>query len=442
MSDKLILNLSENNYISEYIKFASSQSDGYIEWHFAGAVSQLSIIADRKLVIRLKQGDVYPNIWFIGLGDSTISRKSTAMNLASTSLTELSLDNKRLPNAFSPESFVETLSGNPKAFLWIDEASRLLAEMQKTYMAGLRDLFCDIYECRNYRRTLRTSQRADKKSDFQITDSYLTQYLLTTPENFREHVTLLDVTSGWLLRYLYIAPDYPKDWRGFTERTKSDRSNWIYLFHRLEEMVNQLKDKEVVEMTLSPQAWEFFNEWQKHSEIRMIEEKDKVAKATFGRLQVYALKLAMLFEFGKPEFSTVISIESLMEACKLVDDYFLPTAKEIIRQIEWDESRNLQDKILGTVKRNGGSMTRRKLLSALHVKLRDVEEALNSLVESGEIEIEKIEGSVMIRLLQTDASVTSVASVAILQGRNATDATHDTLDTEATVGTATTSTSV
>jgi len=435
MSEKLTLNLPENNYISEYIKFASSQNDGYIEWHFAGAVSQLSIIADRMLVLRLKQGDVYPNIWFMGLGDSTISRKSTGMNLASSFLTELGLDIKRLPNAFSPESFVETLSLTPKAFFWKDECSQLLASMQKTYMADLRDLFCDLYECGNYRRTLRTSQRANKKSDFQITDSYLTQCLLTTPENFRQHVTLLDVTSGWLLRYLYLAPDYPKEWKGFTERTESDKSNWIYLFHRLEDKVNQLKNKEVVEITLSPRAWEFFNEWQKHTEIRMMEEKDKVAKATFGRLQVYALKLAMLFELGKPEFSAVISIESLVEACRLVDDYFLPIAKDIIRQIEWDESKNLQEKILGTVRRTGGYMTRRNLLAALHKPLREVEDALNSLVASGEIQIEGNEGSKIIRLLQTDASVTSVAGVALIQGMNATDATDDTLDTVATVGT-------
>jgi predicted transcriptional regulator len=435
MSEKLTLNLPENNYISEYIKFGRSQNDGYIEWHFAGAVSQLSIIADRKLVLRLKQGDVYPNIWFMGLGDSTISRKSTGMTLAASFITELGLDSKRLPNAFSPESFVETLSGTPKAFFWKDECSQLLASMQKTFMADLRDLFCDLYECGNYRRTLRTSQRANKKSDFQVTDSYLTQYLLTTPDNFREHVTLLDVTSGWLLRYMYLAPDYTKEWRGFTEKTESDKSNWIYLFKLLENKVNQLKDNEVVEMTISPQAWEFFNEWQKYAEIRMMEEKDKVAKATFGRLQVNALKLAILFEFGKPELSTVISIESLMEACRLVDDYFLPIAKDIIRQIEWDESKNLQEKILGTVRRTGGSMTRRNLLQALHKPLREVEESLNSLVESGEIQIEGKEGSNIIKLLQTAASVTSVVTVALIQGMNATQATHDTLDTVATIDT-------
>lgn len=372
------------------MEYQSTQYDGYPEWNFAGAISLLSIIVDRKLCVNLRQQTIYPNIWSLCLGDSTTARKSTAMQKSKKFLFPLGLDGKMLPDSFSPESFIEVLSDNPHTFYWKDEAAGLLANMQRTYMSDMRDLFCALYENETYRRALRTSQRKkdQKKTDFFIEDPYLVQWLMTTPDNFKAHAASLDVTSGWLVRYLYLAPDYPKTWMGFTQQTTNDIKGFTTLLDLLSFKIKQLSSvKGSLEMTLSAEAWKFFEEWQKTSEEKIQKDGDRLAGTIFGRLEPYAIKLAMLFEFGKPanKFKGIIERETIEEACRLITEYFLPTAKQVIQTLQTDESKNVQDKILGVIRRNGGEIQRSKLLQHLHIPVKDVEKHIGALIASEEI---------------------------------------------------------
>jgi hypothetical protein len=64
-----------------------------------------------------------------------------------------------------------------------------LASMCKDYMKETRDFLAEIYECGDYYRKL-------KKSECVIVDPYITQYLMTTPDNLKEYTTPLALTSG------------------------------------------------------------------------------------------------------------------------------------------------------------------------------------------------------------------------------------------------------
>lgn len=72
------LHLSPESYILKYLNYALRSNDAYFEYHFAVALSHLSMAADRRLHIRMVQQTIYPNIWSFCLGDSTVSRKTTA----------------------------------------------------------------------------------------------------------------------------------------------------------------------------------------------------------------------------------------------------------------------------------------------------------------------------------------------------------------------------
>jgi len=382
--------LPEDNYITLYMRYGSTLTDAYPEWHFMAAVSQLAVVADRKLVIRLAQGDVYTNVYFVGLGDSTVSRKSTSMRIASTIMTALDLEEKRLPNSFSPEAFIEQMADLQHAYLWLDEAGSMLASMQKTYMNDIRDLFCDLYECRPYRRVLRTSQRRNVRTEFNVTDPYLNQWLMTTPDVFKSNTSLLDATSGWLVRYMFVMPEYEKEWRGFRVRTGDDADLWGQVVNYLRTRILRLQDVREVNMELTQPAWDYYSQWQREQETAALQKKDKIALALLGRAEYHALKLAMLFTFGQGSFDPTharIDLNMIKEACRLVSDYFIPTAKYVVEELGWDEQSNLLEKILGTLRRSGGRLTRRQLLQKLHRPLKDVKDALESLVESGEIEV-------------------------------------------------------
>lgn len=377
--------LKDDNIIMVYMNYVGTLSDAYPEWHFAAALSLLSILADRKIRMKLSIGEIFTNIWIIGLGDSTISRKTTAMTAADGIASLIGIKYKRLPDSFSPESFVEKMSDLSHSYLWIDEVGQLLKSTQKTYMEELVDIFCKLYDCGNFERMLRSSHKKNVKTNFLIEKTYLTQWLFTTPENFKANTTILDVISGWLVRYLYIYPEYSKEWKGFRKITDTDNKMLGDLILMLKQRIEFISKNKMIDMDLTTESWEFYENWSKKRENDILKYDDKIAKAIFGRLQIYALKMAMLFQFGEKKFKNIIDKKNLQESCRLIDEYFLPTAKKIIIEIGLDEEHNLIEKIISILKRSGGSITRRKLLQSLHKRLKDVEASLESLEESGEI---------------------------------------------------------
>lgn len=218
----------QNNIISNYIECMSKRTDGYTEYHYATILGILSRIIDRKIYVEFRQGRIFPNLWIILLGNSTTSRKTTCMYFgkdmveSTDFMSESLIDDGEffIPNDFTPESFIEILTETPHGALWVDEAGSFLATAKKPYMSGVMDLLCRIYDGKSYHRKLRT-KKGKEPDDFFIKNPYLSILFATTPERFSEYTTLIDLVSGFLVRFLYLFPQYPKKWMSFDEADES-----------------------------------------------------------------------------------------------------------------------------------------------------------------------------------------------------------------------------
>jgi len=381
--------LEPDHFISQFMEYGATTSDAYQEYYYSGALVLLSMATCRKLVIKIKQGKIYPNMWCFNLGPSTISRKTTAMAQMEDMLKAV-CPGEAIPKSFSPEALIEYLSEYPVSYLVKDEVGHLLANMRKSYMEEVRDFFSEIYDCRDFRRKLRTGKRKDK-TDFQITDPFVVQSYATTNTLFREYTTTLDLTSGWLMRFLYFAPNYRKPSMAFDVETGAEAELYgrsLGRFSALHRLFSKSWERPIC---IDRDAMEYFQKWQLSTEEALMIEGDEVALALFGRLQVYALKLAVLFTVGRNGYdvSDSVPIRYMREAVRQVSEYFLPVGRSVVREVGRDEQNNLQNKIIGTLERGGGKMSRRDLLRDLHVRLKDVAEALDALEESGEIEVRK-----------------------------------------------------
>jgi len=73
-------NLEPDNFIQEFIRYGETVTDSYQDYWFAGGISCLSIAVNRNVVIKLRQGAIYPNVWINILGLSSLARKSTAID--------------------------------------------------------------------------------------------------------------------------------------------------------------------------------------------------------------------------------------------------------------------------------------------------------------------------------------------------------------------------
>lgn len=393
---KLKMEYPEDHYITKYVTHAKKLSDSYPEFHHGGVVALLSIAISRKAAMVFGSGTVYPNAWCFLVGNSTISRKSTAVGHAKDIATEL-FGMVALPQSFSPESFIEILSNTPQGWLFKDEVASLLAAMKKNYMGEIRDIFCEVYDNKGFMRKLRSNAKKNA-TEFHVVDPYVVQYVATTPGSVAENSQTLDLTSGWLLRFLFYYPTYQKEWKPLKEMTKEQAAELVGLKNELKDLGQFFWNlNSPLLFTFSPEAEKYFVEWQRHEEVSMNQKGDEIESGAYGRLSVYAVKLAMIYVVGGAGFlakaqaavsrkeKIPVGLQEITWACTEVESYFMPTVKQVYELIALSDGRNNQKRIIHLLNSHDGYMFRSDLIRKLRCKLRDFNDDIAALFESGEI---------------------------------------------------------
>jgi hypothetical protein len=398
---RLSVNLPDN-FIQKYIDYVHGLSDSYAEYQHGAALMLLSLAVNKRAYLPLTIGTIYPNVWVFCLGQSTVSRKTTAC----TKLTEfIELSNQWMLLSYpgSPEAFIEDLEGETRVngpenighgILCRDEAGGILSSMEKSYMADMRDLFCQLYDCRPFTRKLRTSQRK-AKTTFIIRDTYLNMFFATTPDIFSTYTQLEDLTSGWLLRFLYYFPNYNHKLRDLSTMSEDDRTRFNGIGKHLHVIMSFFNNHEA-EFRFSIAGLSFYNDW-KNQHLNQMQRERQEDRGMFDRLSIYALKMAMLYTIGqdrmvdalKPDAPRTMKIdiddECLRTACEHIDQYFYPVSKIVFETVGRNEDKNVIEKILGTVRRAGGKISRTNLMKRSHLLKDKMDEGIDTLIESTEI---------------------------------------------------------
>jgi 3D (Asp-Asp-Asp) domain-containing protein len=415
---KLDMKYPDTNFVKKYVNHAKKLSDSYPEFHHGAVVSLLSIAIGRKAAMMFGSGTVFPNTWCFLLGSSTISRKSTAVGHAKDIANDL-FGMISLPQSFSPESFIEVLSNTPQGWLFKDEVASLLAAMKKNYMGEIRDIFCEVYDNKGFTRKLRSSNKK-VATEFNIQDPYVVQYVATTPNSLSENSQALDLTSGWLLRFMYYYPTYSKEWRPLQEMTKEQSLELVKIKQELKELGEFFWGLNTpLIFSFSKEADDYFVEWQRHEETSMARRNEEIESGAYGRLSVYAVKLAMIYHVGAEGFlhraktaqtkkeKMLITLEEITWACEEIENYFMPTVKQVYELVAMTDGRNNQKKIIHLLNSHDGYMSRANLVRKLRCKLRDFNDDIASLTESGEIEEKsiKIKGKMEIVYVKVRESV-------------------------------------
>ena len=384
--------LEPDNFIQEFIRYGETVTDSYPDYWFASGLYCISVAVNRNVVIKLRQGPIYPNVWINILGLSSLARKSTAIDKADLTIAAANIDPScKMPDEFSPEAMIEMLDRQPRAYMIKDESAGLLAVMKKDYMRGLKDALMQLYDGKDINRELRTSRRKSDKTSFQVKNPYLNLMLATTPGSFAANTELLDVTSGWLPRFLHFFPNHVKDrWLPLEEGVPENDLLSVGCHARLIKIKGEFYDlAEPRVMHLSSEASAYFIAWQKARESELVEAKDDRRAQFYSRLAVYALKMGTLFTIGRAEYkdSMEISLDHMQGACRLVDEYFMPMAMTVADLVGKAADKNQLDKIMAVLTARGGKLTKKDLMRATHFKKKDIEDSLETLIESNEIKL-------------------------------------------------------
>jgi hypothetical protein len=208
-----------NTFIDEYIAWATSKTDAATEYHVASAFMILSTVFSDFGHAVPKFGRLPLNLWFMVLGETTRSRKSTTRALGLQFIKALAvvpegddpeaLDfNYDLGSDFTPEALDNELLKRPNrsALLHRDEAQGWIQEMdKKAYMAGAKGKMTELYDGHVSGKLRATGDNNRRGS----VDVALTLFMMGIASQVADYLTQDDFRSGFLTRFIYIEATPP-----------------------------------------------------------------------------------------------------------------------------------------------------------------------------------------------------------------------------------------
>jgi hypothetical protein len=378
--------------VDEYMNWAKTIGDAAPQYHQAGAFTILSSVMAGPIRLPTSFGILLPNVWFMILADTTLTRKSTAMDLAMDLLAEVDSD-----ALMATDGSIEGLFGalqfrtsRPSVFLR-DEFSGLLEMMtKKDYYAGMAETLTKLYDGKYQKRILRSAVIEVKEPVLIILAGGIRDRILSLLQY--EHVA-----SGFLPRFIFITAESDlsriRPLGPPTVTTLAGRQEIIEQLQELHSFYNRPQQVVIQGKTLeAPAKWdaELTNEaWLKYNEFESSMMKAALASKLpdlmtpmFDRLSKSGLKAAVLLAALRMEEKIVVTKRDLVKAFSYVE-YWRSCGLEIVENIGRTSSERLLQNIMRALKKSAEGITRSQLMQTYHLDARAAENVLMTLEQRG-----------------------------------------------------------
>ena len=228
------------SFVEDYVRWAESKTDAARQYHEATGFVILSALLAGNLNIELEFGNIRPNLWMLLIADTTLTRKSTAMEMGIHLLQSIFDTDREFDPVLATDGSIEGLfsamqprSGRASLF-WKDEFTGLMESVvKKDYMAGMLEFLTKMYDGSTMKRVLKKETVTVNEPILIILAGGIKNKLFSILRD--EHVS-----SGFLPRFLIISADSDPTKRRPIQR-KSDAGT-----EEREQLIQQLaKLKEV-----------------------------------------------------------------------------------------------------------------------------------------------------------------------------------------------------
>src|SRR6266567_3070663 len=197
--ERSVVEHSGQSIIDRYVAWAKSVGDAAEQYHVATAFVCLSSLLCGSIQLPTSYGTIVPNLWFMILADTTLTRKSTAMELGMDIVMDID-DTVLMATDGSIEGLMTALQarkGMPSVFLR-DEFTGLMQQMtKKDYLAGMPEFFTKLYDGKDQKRLLRKEEIIIRKPRFILFAGGIKSKMTRLLTN--EHVD-----SGFLPRFIIV----------------------------------------------------------------------------------------------------------------------------------------------------------------------------------------------------------------------------------------------
>jgi hypothetical protein len=395
--------IKQEGFVERYIEWASSLGDAATQYHQAGAFTILSALLSGRVTLPTSFGPLVPNLWFMILGDTTLTRKTTAMDIATDLLMEVDED-AILATDGSVEGLMQGLSTRPKrpSIFLRDEFSGLLEMLnKKDYYAGMAEVLTKLYDGKMQKKILRKEEITVRNPILLILAGGIrnrVQGLLT-----HEHVS-----SGFIPRFIFVTAESDvsrlQPLGPPTIQVIGNRGELISEMERLIDHYGQTRQVYIkargetakmeafTDASLTPEAWLRYNELEQTLQKSGTEsEKPELMTPLFDRLAKNTLKASVLLAAARQvgEDGVTVEVIDILHAiryCKQWRAY----AIEVVNGIgKTTYERELERILNAIVKRPGVSKS--QLMQSYHLSARDASQVFDTLQQRDLISMRRSE---------------------------------------------------
>jgi hypothetical protein len=381
---------AEETIIERYITWAKSLGDAAPQYHQAGAFTALSALLAGNVQLPTSFGTIKPNLWFMILADTTLTRKSTAMDIAMDLIMEID-DDVLMATDGSIEGLLTSLStrpGRPSVFLR-DEFSGLLEMItKKDYYAGMPEMFTKLYDGKLQKRILR-------KESIEVRDPCLLVFAGGIKNKITGLLTFEHVSSGFMPRFIFITAESdisrvrplgpPTDWTDNNRQALLDELTSLYEWYnqtrtiKVERMDVSFEQKKKFNAKLTPEAWHRYNKIEATMlEMGMNGERPEIMTPVYDRLSKSMLKCATLLAAARERVEEIVVTEQDIIRAAVYGENWKGYVDDVMSHVGKGQIERQLDNIHGAIIKRPG-VTRSYLMQAYHLDSRATNQIFETL---------------------------------------------------------------
>jgi ribosomal protein S25 len=385
-----------DTFIERFTAWAKTRGDAAPQYFQAGALTILSHLLSSVVKLPTSFGTMTLNLWFMILADTTLTRKSTAMEMAMDLLITVDPD-AILATDGSLEGLMSAIASRPNrsGIFWRDEFSGLLeAIAKKDYYAGMLEVLTKMYDGKYQKRILR-------KETIEVRDPILLIFCGGIRNRILAGMTAEHVYSGFVPRFIFIEAESDiNDFKAIgpmTDAHDADESRLLVEIEHFKDMYDaeiilhigeqEVKSKRIWNAKLTPEAWLRYNDLEKTMVKYGVESNNpEMYTPLFDRLSKSALKTAALISAARKDpqaADVIVEVQDILRAASYMIDW-AKYAVDVVENVGKTVSERRIEQVGRYIARHNG-VSRSRLMQNFHLTARDAEGVLETLDQRGMI---------------------------------------------------------
>lgn len=368
-----------------YVEWASEITDApvlYAQWL---AYLVVSCVLNKSVYMNYGSfSKIYPNLYLLIIGPSSVYRKSFSQKLAASVVREM-YDEFQLLDFSSRESFISEMAREDRqppgcGLMLIDEMAGFMARAKtSTHFTGMIQDLSSAFDADRIER--RVGVKEDEKVIYKVVDPFLNLTAACSYDWLTKSIETSDLTGGFMSRFLWIVPPDKKG-AHWSEARQGDPLKRAMMIEQLREIQGLIG-----EMKWSTDAKAFWDFW--YDDFR---EKNKGGRwdAMFERMTNQTRKIAMIN--AAQGMRLEISYEDLADAVKMVEPLIGNLGDVAIGE---NPEEILRQKILQFMnRRTPHSVSKSDLLNGVNgLDKRRLEGAMETLMEAEKVFLDTTESN-------------------------------------------------